>query len=81
MTQFFTNNYFDPFYFLIAFAIGIFFNFMVKPKPKIIIKYPTPFNMNTIYKDDADNCYKYNLVETSCNVSPDDIFKMPIQTL
>ena len=77
----FTTKYFDPLYFFISFAIGIFFNYMVRPMPHIIIKYPTPYNNNLKYKDDAGNCYKYELSETSCNVDPSNIFKMPIQTL
>jgi hypothetical protein len=56
----FTNKYFDPLYFFISFAIGIFFNYMVRPMPHIIIKYPTPYNNNLKYDVNA-NLFKGTL--------------------
>jgi hypothetical protein len=77
-----TNKYFDPLYFILAFAIGFFYNYLIKPESSIVIKYPTPYT-NYIYKDDSNACYKYNLTETPCPSSQNDpnLFKMPIQTL
>ena len=32
------------------------------PEPDVIIKYPTPENAhNLTFRDDADNCYKFNI--------------------
>ena len=60
----FTFNFFA---FIIAFAIGIFYVYISSPKPKIIIKYPTPYNADKIvYKNDYDICYKYQVEEVKC---------------
>jgi hypothetical protein len=54
--------------FFIAFFIGILYVYLTTPKQKIIIKYPNPFNANkTIYKNENDICYKYDVKETKCN--------------
>jgi len=46
---------FNFFAFIIAFAIGIFYVYISTPKPKIVIKYPTPYNSNKIvYRNDND---------------------------
>jgi hypothetical protein len=59
---------FNFFAFIIAFAIGILFVYLSAPKPKIIIKYPTPYNVDKIvYKNENDICYKYKLEEIKCN--------------
>ena len=47
--------------------------------PDIIIKYPTPFNSHKlVFKDDADNCYKFNTEEIQCP-RQEDISDFPIQ--
>jgi hypothetical protein len=58
---------FNFFAFIIAFAIGIFYVYISTPKPKIVIKYPTPYNCNKIvYRNDNDICYKYSVEEVKC---------------
>ena len=64
------TDYIDPMAFFIAFFVGMFFTYIYQPNKKIIIKWPTPENVGTIiYKDYADNCYKYKSNEIPC---PDD---------
>ena len=59
---------FNYFAFIIAFGIGILYVYLSAPKPKIIIKYPTPYNVNkTIYKNENDICYKYSAEEIKCD--------------
>ena len=54
--------------FFIAFLIGIIYVYLSTPKQKVIIKYPNPFNANkTIYKNENDICYKYEVEELKCN--------------
>ena len=54
--------------FFIAFFIGISYVYLSSPKQKIIIKYPNPFNANkTIYKNENDTCYIYEVEENKCN--------------
>lgn len=66
-------DYIDPLYFLIAFAIGLLYAYITQPKPEIITKYPTPFNIDTVYKDSNDVCYKYQMIKSSC---PADLSKI-----
>lgn len=62
--------------FFVAFAIGIFYVYISTPKPKIIIKYPTPYNANKIvYRNDNDICYKYQVEEVKCS---DKTIEQPI---
>lgn len=62
--------------FIIAFAIGIFYVYISTPKPKIVIKYPTPYNSNKIvYRNDNDVCYKYIVEEVKCT---DKAIEQPI---
>ena len=50
-----------------AFAIGMFYVYIASPKPRLIIKYPTPYNANKVYYQNDDNlCYKYNAEEVKC---------------
>lgn len=66
--------------FLISFAIGLFFVYVFGPEMKKIYIYPTPENIdNILFKDNADNCYKYQAQEVKCPDNPDDIFTPPIQ--
>ena len=41
------QEYFDVFWFIIAFGIGMFLAYVSTPHPEIIYKYPTPENSNT----------------------------------
>jgi len=62
--------------FIIAFAIGILYVYISTPKPKIVIKYPTPYNSNKIvYRNDNDICYKYQVEEIKCT---DKAIEQPI---
>lgn len=64
------TNYINVIAFFIAFFIGIFFTYIFSPAKRIIIKWPTPENIDkVIYKDNSDLCYKYKADEISC---PDD---------
>lgn len=58
---------FNLFYFFIAFIAGIFYVYLDSPKPRIIIKYPTPYNTEKLtYKGLGDDCYKFNVNEVEC---------------
>lgn len=53
--------------FLITLALGILYVYAMHPEPKIIVKHPTPDNVNDlIYQDDHENCYKYKAMEIEC---------------
>ena len=72
--------YILPLYFLISFCIGIFLVYISTPKPKIIIKYPTPQNAGKIiYKDNSGLCYKYLAKEVKCPRNTKEIKMFDIQ--
>ena len=76
----FPFEYIDPFYFLIALAVGLLYTYVTSPKPEIVIKYPSPDNAGKItYVDDAGVCYKYKVVPTSCPYEKTQIKSVPIQ--
>lgn len=57
-----------PLYFFISFAIGLLLVYLIQPMPKVVVKFPSPYNAGHItYKDSNDSCYKYDAVKVSCN--------------
>jgi hypothetical protein len=67
---------FNIFAFIIAFSLGILFVYLSAPKPRLIIKYPTPYNADKIvYKNENDICYKYKVNEVKCT---DNSIEQPI---
>jgi hypothetical protein len=68
------TDYIDVKAFFIALFIGLFLTYIFSKPKKIIIKWPTPENAGKlIYKDNEENCYKYNAKEVEC---PDDKTKI-----
>jgi hypothetical protein len=67
--------------FIISFAVGLFFVYVFGPEMKKIYIYPTPENINNVlFKDSAENCYKYKAQEVKCPDNPGDIFTPPVQS-
>jgi hypothetical protein len=65
--------------FLIAFAIGITYVYFIVPPPRLVFKYPTPYNAGkVIYQDDTKACYKYNANKVSCPADEKAITKQPV---
>ena len=55
-------------YFIIAFAFGIFWVYIVTPPQEVVVKFPSPYNAGGItYKDKSDSCYKYEAQEVECS--------------
>lgn len=58
-----------PLYFFAAFAVGLLFCYVMAPAPKIVVKFPTPYNVHeTVYVDKAENCYKYSAEKVACPI-------------
>ncbi len=75
----FPFDFIDPFYFLIALAVGLLYTYLSAPKPEIVFKYPTPDNAGKItYVDDAGVCYKYKVDVASCPTDASKIKEIPI---
>ena len=54
-------------YFLVSFAVGIFWVYVMTPPPELVVKFPSPYNAGLVmYKDKAENCYKYNAEKINC---------------
>ena len=67
--------------FLISFAIGVFVVYLTSPPPREIMVYPTPENVGELlYKDNADQCYKFLPDQVSCPKDERKIRKIPPQT-
>jgi len=74
------TNYISLPIFLISFAIGLFFVYILGPESKNIYIYPNLENyMKTLYKDKADQCFQFKPVETKCPLNPFSVKTVPIQ--
>lgn len=57
----------DFFYVFYGFLCGLVLIGLFHKKDKVIIQYPTPFNVGKItYKDRNNKCFKYKAFRTSC---------------
>lgn len=70
----------DPFWFIVSFCVGLFYVYCMYRNPDVIIKYPTPEDAHqTIFKDDADNCYRFQTKEVDCPKNPLSVHTIPVQ--
>ena len=73
-------NYISLPIFLISFAIGLFFIYVLGPESKTIYIYPSPQNYTkNQYKDNAEQCFQFKPVETQCPINPFSIKTVPVQ--
>ena len=73
-------NYISIRVFIISFAIGLFFIYVLGPKMKKILIYPSPENIDKVLcKDNADNCFYFKQVEVTCPSDESKITSIPIQ--
>ena len=74
-------NYISIPVFLVSFAIGLFFIYVLGPEMKTIFIYPSPENVDKIlFKDKADNCFSFQEEIIECPKNESLISKIPIQT-
>ena len=60
-------DYINPTIFFVALFVGFFIAYITTPIPEVVIKYPTPQNAGkVVYRDNADNCYKYEAKQVKC---------------
>ncbi len=73
-------NYISLPIFLISFCLGLFFAYVLGADTKIIYVYPTPENIDKIlFKDNADNCFSFEQIQTKCPLNASEISEIPIQ--
>lgn len=62
--------------FFVAFCFGIVYIQIKSPEERMIIKYPTPYNVNRlVYRGQANDCYMFKTEEVDCN---DEYYEQPI---
>ena len=67
--------------FLISFSIGMLIVYLTSPPPREIMVYPTPENVgDLLYRDNADQCYRFMPKEVACPKDKSTIKKVPPQT-
>jgi len=65
---------------MISFAIGLFFVYIYGPEMKTIYIYPSPENIDkVIFKDKAENCFRYEANEVECPKNESILSKIPLQ--
>lgn len=72
-------NKIHPFYFIVAFAVGLLFCYITHPKPNVVMKFPSPVNAGQVtYKNHDDSCYKYKAEKVSCPTDRNLIKPQPV---
>ena len=66
--------------FIVSLAIGLLGVYLYKPDPTLVYVYPTPNNVNKLQlKDNANNCFKFNTIQTTCPSDKSKIQNIPVQ--
>ena len=74
------TNYINIPLFLISFAVGVFFVYILGPETKTVYIYPSPSNYKEIlYKDNTDQCFNFKPTVTQCPINPFAVKTVPIQ--
>jgi hypothetical protein len=74
------SKFIDIKIFLLALFAGLFLSYILSPKKRIIYVYPNPSNTSKLlYKDKADNCFKFEKYETKCPANSKDIEDYKVQ--
>lgn len=74
-------NYISIPIFLISFAIGLFFIYILGPEIKTIYIYPSPENVDKVlFKDKAENCFYFEEKIVECPKDEKLISNIPMQT-
>jgi hypothetical protein len=73
-------NYISIPVFLISFAVGLFFIYVLGPEMKTIYIYPSPETVGKmLLKDKADNCFYFEEQVVECPTDESKISSVPIQ--
>ena len=73
-------NYISLHVFLISFAIGVLFIYILGPDMKTIYIYPSPENVHKVlFKDKAENCFYFEEEVVECPKDKTLILNIPIQ--
>ena len=68
-------SFVEPISFVVSLVIGLLYVHYMKPEQKIVLKFPTPFNVDSLmYKDKVGTCYKYRMREVICPTDKSKIY-------
>jgi len=74
-------NYISIPVFLVSFAVGVFFVYILGPEIKTVYIYPTPENVDKVlFKDKAENCFRFEEQLVDCPKDKSLISNIPMQT-
>jgi hypothetical protein len=74
-------NYISLRIFLLSFAVGLFFVYILGPDNKTIYIYPSQEIIGKVlFKDKADNCFYFEEKEVKCPRDESQISTIPIQS-
>lgn len=74
------TNYISVSAFIISFAVGLFFVYILGADIKKVHIYPSPENVNRVlYKDNADNCFRFVPNQIECPKDKSKISDIMIQ--
>lgn len=74
------NKFIDLKYFLISFAIGIFFVYITFDENRKVYVYPSPENIELLqYQDKADQCFEFKETPVQCPTKKEEIFEVKPQ--
>ena len=74
------SKFIDIKVFLLALFAGLFLSYILAPKKRVIYVYPNPSNTSKLlYKDKADNCFKFQKQEVNCPKNDKDIEDYKVQ--
>jgi len=62
---------------VISFCVGIVFMMFTTPKPKIVIKFPSPGGDNLFHKNDG-SCYRVQAEHVECPVDRKNVLPQPV---
>lgn len=52
---------------VVSFALGLLFTYVVTPPPRVIVKFPSPYNAGKVlYRDRSDTCYMFKSETVDC---------------
>lgn len=60
------SEYVDLHVFVISFGLGLMLVYCMSPPPKIVHKFPTPENSDTVFRDEHNSCYRFVPKQTTC---------------
>lgn len=52
---------------VISFAVGILYTYLTTPPPRVVVKFPSPYNTGKVlYRDNADACFMFKSDSVDC---------------